>query len=381
MITLDGSTLEGGGQLVRVALALSAIRRIPVRVTRVRANRAPKATKRGAPSRGGLKESHLAALTWLANVCAAKTEGDEIGSEEFVFRPTSKIGLLPGPKKSSIELKRPGSVWLVLQALLPFIIFAMDVPVLELTLKGGTNVSKSMSGEYVQQVLLPTLHSVGLPEITADIIKRGWAGNTDSIGEVKVTIEAAPTLPFSLPPFHLTNRGDLTKITLSIIAHPSSTRNLLLSELTSAIHTHLSPNLSISLAINDDSHDNSRLYVLAVAHTSNNHVLGRDVLYSRKIRNEREARVVAVKAADDVVRQLAAELAGGGCVDEYLQDQLVVWQALASGPSVVDGGGEGGEEGSLHTRTVRWVCREMLGDEAVWDGLSSDLAIVDVDGR
>lgn len=362
MITLDGSTLEGGGQLVRVALSLSAIYRLPIRVSNVRANRAPKTSKRGAPTAGGLKESHLAALHWLADVCGAKTKGDEVGSEEFVFRPTPKKGLLPVPKESSIELKKPGSVWLVLQALLPFLVFATNVPVLELTIKGGTNVSKSMSGEYVQQVLIPILTRLGLPMIEVDIIKRGWASHASEIGEVKITVHAAPTQPFTLPPFKITDRGSLQKISISIIAHTTSTRALLTTSLRQSIHAHFGATTPIDVAITEESGSDSRLYILAVAHTSNNWRLGRDALYGRRISNEREARAVAKKSAEEVVAQLAAEMAQGSCVDEYLQDQLVVWQALAGGASVVDGGEHGGE-GSLHTRTVRWVCEEMLGPE------------------
>ena len=49
-VHLDGSTLEGGGQLLRNAIALSAIQQIPVRIDRIRQNR---------PSGGGLKAQHV----------------------------------------------------------------------------------------------------------------------------------------------------------------------------------------------------------------------------------------------------------------------------------------------------------------------------------
>ena len=71
-------------------------------------------------------------------------------------------------------------------------------------------------------------------------------------------------------------------------------------------------------------------------------------------------------AADSVVRDLVVEMERGGCVDEFGQDQWVVFQALSgSGRSVVDAGkwrkGRDGEGATLHTKTVRWVCEEMLG--------------------
>src|ERR1700710_2882360 len=155
MLTLDGSTLEGGGQLVRVALSISAICVIPVRITNIRAGRGAqsfyKTNRKGrggggkgdrdghgargassSPSKnstratgGGLKESHLAALNWLARECNAKLEGAEVGSLEVVFKPrpslqntgriTSKPNESDGPEV--IGLRNPGSVWLIWQAI------------------------------------------------------------------------------------------------------------------------------------------------------------------------------------------------------------------------------------------------------------------------
>ncbi|ETN46512.1 RNA 3'-phosphate cyclase [Cyphellophora europaea CBS 101466] len=364
MIDLDGSTLEGGGQLTRVALSLSAIYRLPIRVSRVRANRGSKFSKRGAGASGGLKESHLAALHWLADMCNAKTQGDEVGSEEFVFRPSSKRGLIRGPSDSTIELRNPGSVWLVLQALLPFILFAIDVPVLELTLKGGTNVSKSMSGEYVQQVLIPTLHRIGLPDIEVDIVKRGWTSPVSQIGEVKVMIKAAKRHPFVLPAFDVAERGAIKRVAVTILAHTEAMRNSLRVEVIKALGSQFPAEISVDVVIDEESGSDSRLYLLLVAHTANGWVLGRDCLYNRRIRTDREARVMAEKASENVVGQLTMELSKGGCVDEYLQDQLVIWQALASGASRVDAGRHGADhdEGSLHTKTVRWVCEQMMGN-------------------
>ena len=69
-----------------------------------------------------------------------------------------------------------------------------------------------------------------------------------------------------------------------------------------------------------------------------------------------------------VVNGLEEELAHGGCVDEYLRDQLVVFQALAGWSASVDygnknknGKGKGKEVVNLHTKTVEWVAEEILG--------------------
>ncbi|KAK5073746.1 hypothetical protein LTR64_007116 [Lithohypha guttulata] len=413
-VVLDGSTLEGGGQLVRVALTLSAITGIPVSIHNIRANRAPHGHRSSHQSKrndvnhnkakfeGGLKESHLAALKWLAYQCDAYVEGAEVGSRECVFVPgkgsvsarsnRQETTIRQGDNSGSsnfdgnvIELHSPGSVWLILQALLPYLIFGRQQvqsetdtlaqeAYTELVLRGGTNVSKSMSGEYVQQVLLPTLHNIGLPKIDVEVVKRGWAGNAPAIGEVKVRVPQPPPGGFKLPPFEITEWGYIDHISVSIVAGSANARHTLKAELENTIAEHFGRDLMIVFVPGEDSGDSRRLYILLVAHTSTNRVLGRDFLGTgKRPKNATEEVRILQGACQTIVKDLKKEIEGDHCVDEYLQDQLVVFQALASGRNVVDGWSgrdveqrEGHDEecgdtgGSLHTRTIRWVCRKMM---------------------
>ena len=64
MIKLDGSYGEGGGALVRVALALSTLTGKAFEVDNIRA---------GKPDGGGLKPQHLTAINTLKEICDAKT--------------------------------------------------------------------------------------------------------------------------------------------------------------------------------------------------------------------------------------------------------------------------------------------------------------------
>lgn len=58
------------------------------------------------------------------------------------------------------------------------------------------------------------------------------------------------------------------------------------------------------------------------------------------------------QAADELVRGLNE----GGCVDEWLQDQIIIFMALADGKSEVRCG-TGGL--TLHTRTAIWLAQEL----------------------
>ena len=77
MITIDGSYGEGGGQILRTALSLSALLGIPVRIKAIRANR----------KKPGLMPQHLTSVKALQEICQARVEGATIGSKELQFEP------------------------------------------------------------------------------------------------------------------------------------------------------------------------------------------------------------------------------------------------------------------------------------------------------
>src|SRR5256885_17200886 len=77
MIEIDGAHGEGGGQLVRMAVALSALTATPVRVVRIRAGRP-------VP---GLASQHVTALHAVAELCSGELKGVDVGSSTIEFRP------------------------------------------------------------------------------------------------------------------------------------------------------------------------------------------------------------------------------------------------------------------------------------------------------
>ena len=253
-----------------------------------------------------------------------------------------------------IKLSTPGSVFLVFQALLPYLLFSTtpddnspdDDPTTQalpitLTLHGGTNVPASPSFEYIDQVLLPTLHRIGIPPLTLTLHNRGWTHGRAQIGSVTFTITPLPpgsTLPaFSLPSREPT---DMVKtVHVSILAPTAAVRAQIRSAVTEAVRTKYGDAVEIEVPVDEDSGHAKRLYLLLVAETGTGRRYGRDWLYDRKIADAGDA---AGRMVAKVVKDLAWEVRSRRAVDSFMEDQLVVFMALGEGKSFLgDGRGRG----------------------------------------
>lgn len=362
LIHLEGTTLEGGGQLLRVALGLSSLTRKPINITNIRGRRS---------GGGGLKAQHLTSVQWLAQACNARLSGVGLKSKEITFTPDphSDITLEAQGGEIRINQSTPGSINLVLQAILPYLLFSGSPSPIRVRITGGTNVSNSPSHEYIREVLIPVLTVIGIPPISTTLQSRGWSQGSTSIGSVTYTLTPLTT---TLPAFHLTHRGDIVRIKAIIIA-PRNTELDFRDELTLMFEkresrffsssTSPSPTDDNNLEITfEPSHHEKRYYLLLIATSSTGIKLGRDWLYDQAVRPGKTERIVPTmvrKVSDDLI----GEIGHGGCVDEFARDQVVVFQALAEGRSEVFGGSRGNEgvRPSLHAKTAMWVCKEMLG--------------------
>src|SRR3989344_3672879 len=135
MILIDGSYGEGGGQIIRTAIAMSAIEQVPIKITNIRANR----------SNPGLQAQHITGLKAAAELCDAKITGAKLGSTELTFEPNKiRFG------KFKFDVGTAGAITLVLQTIIPIAAFAPSKTKFEII--GGTNVSWSPTIEYFQNI-------------------------------------------------------------------------------------------------------------------------------------------------------------------------------------------------------------------------------------
>ena len=335
-IHLDGTTLEGGGQLFRLALSLSSLTGTPIKITDIRGKRGSK------PGRdGGIKPAHLAGAVWLAGATNAGTTGLELRSRDMVFSPsTAKTAsdiIWKEVYRSEqvangvidIAISTPGSIFLILQSILPFLLFAGSSIVsgsdelsspLRVKIEGGTNVWHSLSYEYADQVLFPMLcNKLGLGPITMKLNHRGWSLGRPSIGKIELDVTPLPVGAI-LPTFEYTDRGEITSFRISILGHDPQIR-LEIRKMASHKLERLFPDTQIEVLVDGSSDHPSRLYLLIVAESENGYRLGRDWLYDQKVNKQKPMKTIET-LVNKVIQDLQQEISHGGCVDEWLQDQL-----------------------------------------------------------
>ena len=190
LISLDGSAGESGGQILRTALALSALTGQAFEITRIRARR----------SRPGLQPSHLAAVRAVGMACAAKVSGAFDGSPDLRFEPGS---ISAGEFR--MEIGTAGATTLVLEAVLPVLGAASSLSRVEMV--GGTHVPLSPSYEYFARHWASAVRGLGL-------VVRGQMGRAGFYppggGEVSAYVNPWPRPAASLD---LAERGPLVGIT------------------------------------------------------------------------------------------------------------------------------------------------------------------------
>ena len=155
MIEIDGSYGEGGGALLRISAALSALTGKSIHVTDIRAKRPKK----------GLMAQHLSALKSAALISNADHHGLKLGSTEITFKPDELSG-----GEYNIDIGTAGSMTLVLQSFM--IPAAFTGKPVNLTLKGGTDVRWSPSVDYLANITIPILEWLGY-KIDLKVIRRG----------------------------------------------------------------------------------------------------------------------------------------------------------------------------------------------------------------
>jgi RNA 3'-terminal phosphate cyclase (ATP) len=178
MLHIDGSTMEGGGQIVRTSVTLSAVTGVPVRIDRIREGR----------ERPGLAPQHCSAVKAVAGLCSAAVRGCSPASRVLEFIPGELAY-----RDQEVDIGTAGSIPLVLQAWIPVALRHGA----SLSIRGGTEVQKSPTIDYLTRVFLPVIKGCGA-DVGVDVQQRGYypAGG----GKVRIIVGPSVLTPLTLPP-------------------------------------------------------------------------------------------------------------------------------------------------------------------------------------
>jgi RNA 3'-terminal phosphate cyclase (ATP) len=197
-LTIDGSMGEGGGQVLRSAVALSVCTGKPFRIVKIRAGR----------KRGGLLRQHLTALNAAAEISRARVTGADTGSMEVTFEPE---GVVPGSYNFSVGTA--GSATLVLQTVLPALMTASAPS--HLVLEGGTHNPFAPPYDFLERAFLPLLKKMG-PNVSCRLERPGFY----PAGGGRFTVDIVPASELS--PLSLLERGEIRRYgCLAVVAQLS----------------------------------------------------------------------------------------------------------------------------------------------------------------
>lgn len=168
LIEIDGARGEGGGQVLRTALALALFGRRELRISNIRAGR----------SRPGLLRQHLSALRAAACIGNAELEGGELHASSVRFAPRS---IEHGDHRFSVGTA--GSAILVLQTILMPLLLTPGSS--RLRLEGGTHNPSAPTYDYLERVFIPLLRRMGA-KIECRILRAGFFPAGGGIIEVEL---------------------------------------------------------------------------------------------------------------------------------------------------------------------------------------------------
>lgn len=295
-VVIDGSKGEGGGQILRTALALSCITGIPFNIKNIRA-------KRPKP---GLQPQHLTSTNSLSLITKAEVEGNKTGSTDLLFRPNKIIG-----GYYEFDIGTAGSIPLLIQSVLPVMLYA-DRPS-KITMTGGTHVPHSPSIDYLENIFLPIVRKMG---VNAEILVEefGWYPK----GQGKVTMFVKPSI---ISPITISEKLNLKSIN-GIISQSNLPDEIMEREEQSI--RSIFPGIILNKKNRTSASAGNAITIWA---EYENTILGSSILGEKGIKAEK----IALECAEELNKLVKSK----GAVDQWMGDQLLIYMALAYGESKI----------------------------------------------
>ncbi|WP_461832672.1 RNA 3'-terminal phosphate cyclase [Aquifex sp.] len=338
-LEINGSYGEGGGQIVRTALFLSTLLKVPVRIYNIRAKR----------EKPGLKRQHLNIVKLLKRLAKAKVKGDELGSVELEYIPKR---LKPGYYE--VNFDTAGSIPLFFQTILPLSLFIPGETVIKVI--GGTDVPKSPTIDWLRFVFLPYI--MNIPEfIRIEVLKRGFYPKGGGIVQLSVRtslkeevneVSKIREMLGSRINLNRTKRGDIKKIHVFSVAHEElRERKVAERQAKGAVEALKELGYPEPETYRQYAQANSIGTSITVwREDTEGNILGADNLGKKG----KLAEVVGAEA----VKKLHEDFSTEAPLDRHLADHLIPLMALFGGSVKVP-------RFTGHLLTNIWVCEQFLG--------------------
>mmetsp|Transcript_13471 Transcript_13471/g.20493 ORF Transcript_13471/g.20493 Transcript_13471/m.20493 type:complete len:431 (-) Transcript_13471:1514-2806(-) len=357
---IDASKGEGGGQVIRNCAAYACLLTKSIHLTNIR-----QANKRQRP---GLRSQHVTCLKVLQQMCGAKLRGAEVGEASVVIEPENLKHKPCSSKKAKLhsgEVRHfvgdsgtAGSITLLIQATLPCALFFEQK--CKLILKGGTNATMAPQYDYFERVFLPIVSRMfdsdhggddsprgdeKVSHVHSKVISRGYYPKGG--GVVHVEVEPIHTLK----PISLVDRGSVTQISIRSWhagnCHYSVALKMHKAAKTAILEKY--PNAILKEeVITENTGCGSASGIMLIASTSTGCLFSGSSVGSRTV----DCETTGISAANELLECLTS----GGCVDDWLQDQLILYMALADGVSEMKTGSL-----TLHTKSAILYATELCG--------------------
>ncbi len=287
-IKIDGGFGEGGGQIIRSAITLSAITGKPVEIENIRKNRK-------VP---GLRPQHLLGVKILSKICQARVEGLQVNSTSLKFFPSQGLDL-----DLQEDIGTAGSIPLVLQVLIPAVSLMRNN--LKLSIVGGTDVTWSPTYDYTKHVFSEALSRIGI-NFTLDTKRRGYYPKGGGLVEIQIQ-PCKNTNPVSL-----FERN--TKTAKILCVHSHIPKDAMEKEAQIAKNILTRNGFDCEIAIKEENAIDMGCSMLIFSHDGNS-ITGSDGIYQKGLQG----------LGESVAKKFLESNLG---VDIHLSDMLVVPLAL-----------------------------------------------------
>jgi RNA 3'-terminal phosphate cyclase (ATP) len=348
LVRILGDMLEGGGQIIRTSIALSALTGEEVEIVNVRGKRSPP----------GLKAQHVTGIRAVAAISEAEVEGLEVGSMRLRFKPRTR-----GGGAFTFNVGTAGSISLVLQALMPAAAFAPKP--LEAKITGGTDVKWSPTIDYIRMVTLPILAKMGY-KAELKVERRGHYPR----GGGQVAFKAYPIE--KLNPITLEERGTVIKIDgrSHCVRLPSHVAERQAEAASRLLRNAGFEKVNVELESyppESDPHLGPGSGITLYAPTSTGTIIGADAIG--------EKGKPAEKVGEEAASKLLADLKTGMALDRHMGDMIIPYIAVADGKSEITV-----SQLTLHTMTNIKVTEAITGAQFKVQGELGKPARIEVNG-